>query len=292
VVADAPLTDMDGERFQRALDPKVHGAWNLHRRAAQLDLDFFVMFSSLASLLGSAGQANYMAGNAFMDALASQRRRLGTPTVSVSWAPWAGVGMAVEQDALGRLAALGIEAIERGQGLDALERLLAASTPHIGLGRIDWRRLLTATARPHQYTLLAEVLPDDADHEAARLAKAAELSRLAAREPARARDAFLTDLAERVTLLLGLTEGEQPALGPRLAETRLSELGLDSLAAMRLRDQFLTDFRVDVPPRLLLGDGTAADVAELLCRQITVRSLLVGDGETTDDQGETEVLIL
>ena len=78
--ADASLTTV--------FAPKVAGAWNLHARCASLPLDFFVLFSSIASVLGSPGQANYAAANAFLDALAAQRRAEGRHGLSVSWGPW------------------------------------------------------------------------------------------------------------------------------------------------------------------------------------------------------------
>jgi hypothetical protein len=84
---------MTSQDFEEVFLPKVHGAWNLHQATQTIPLDFFIMLSSAASLLGSAGQANYAAANAAIDALAVQRRSLGLPGVSVQFGPWDFAGM-------------------------------------------------------------------------------------------------------------------------------------------------------------------------------------------------------
>ncbi|NJQ96784.1 MAG: SDR family NAD(P)-dependent oxidoreductase [Hydrococcus sp. CSU_1_8] len=96
VLDDGVLLKQNWERFDRVLAPKVRGAWNLHLATQNLPLDFFVCFSSIASLLGSPGQGNYAAANAFMDALAHYRRGLGLPGLTINWGVWADVGMAAQ----------------------------------------------------------------------------------------------------------------------------------------------------------------------------------------------------
>ena len=97
VLADGILTEMSLDQLDRAMQPKVPGAWNLHAATLDSPLDFFVLFSSVASVLGSPGQANYAAGNAMLDALAHARRAAGLPATAINWGPWSGTGMAAEQ---------------------------------------------------------------------------------------------------------------------------------------------------------------------------------------------------
>lgn len=126
VLDDGPLRELSPERFHAVMSPKVRGAWNLHRLSANLKLDYFVMFSSAAATLGNFGQANYAAGNAFMDGLAHFRQAAGLPATSVNWGPWAGAGMAVRDSAVSAyLARNGFRVMPPDQALASLETLLA-----------------------------------------------------------------------------------------------------------------------------------------------------------------------
>src|SRR5262249_10681902 len=94
VLDDGVLVQQTRERFARVLGPKAQGAWHLHRLTEDAPLDPFVLFSCASALLGSPGQANYVAANAFLDALAHHRRARGLPALSINWGPWSGGGMA------------------------------------------------------------------------------------------------------------------------------------------------------------------------------------------------------
>ena len=97
VLADSALGNQNWDRFQQVLWPKVLGAWHLHRATEHLDLDMFVLFSSVAGVLGNPGQANHAAANAFLDQLAAHRRALGLPGQAIAWGAWSGLGEAEEQ---------------------------------------------------------------------------------------------------------------------------------------------------------------------------------------------------
>ena len=119
------LREHSWRRFERVLRPKIAGAWRLHQATETMELDFFVRFSSAAAMLGSPGQGNYAAANAFLDALAHQRRAAGLPATSINWGPWSGSGMAARLDHRdqARLTEAGWRMIEVQQGMDVMARV-------------------------------------------------------------------------------------------------------------------------------------------------------------------------
>jgi NAD(P)-dependent dehydrogenase (short-subunit alcohol dehydrogenase family) len=293
VTADSIMEDLDWARFSQVIDPKIRGAWHLHRRTTDLELDFFVLFSTMASLLGSPGQSNYITANAFLDALAEHRRHHGHTALSISWGPWAEVGMAARSGLLDRHASRGLDGIPTDQALDAFGQLLATSSPHVGLARVDWRRSASAAMGRQPYTLLAGLLPTGpAALEPTGPGQADELARLVLEEPDTVRETLLVELLNRVAPLLGMTASDRDKLRPAFRHTRLNELGLDSLTTVQLRNRLLIDFSTDVPPDLLFGGGTATDVVEVICQQLTLRNVLAIDDEGEVDDGEVEVLTL
>ncbi len=140
VLDDGVLTRQSLARLRKAMDPKVLGAWNLHEHSKDLPLDFFCEFSSAASLVGSPGQANYAAGNAFLDALAHHRHALGLPALSINWGAWGG-GMAETAAARRRQESNGVEEIDPASGVNLLERMLGGTlVPRIGVFPVNWSR--------------------------------------------------------------------------------------------------------------------------------------------------------
>jgi pimeloyl-ACP methyl ester carboxylesterase/acyl carrier protein len=144
VVDDALLPEQTWERFETAFAPKVVGAWNLQLLTQHLPLDFFVLFSAGAGLLGSPGQANYAAANSYLDALAQYRRALGLPATTINWGAWTEVGMASRLDARQqrRLAEQGMGSITPDQGVRVLEQILLRGDVQTAVLPIQWPKLL------------------------------------------------------------------------------------------------------------------------------------------------------
>jgi len=146
VLDDGALLNLDPVRMKNVMAPKVEGAWNLHTATANRPLDFFVLFSSAVSVLGSPGQGNYAAASAYLDAMAYFRRHMGLPAISINWGPWAEVGLAAE--ATERLKEQNastqhlIKVIKIDQGLEMLEQLLAEPTPQMVVLPFDLKHLL------------------------------------------------------------------------------------------------------------------------------------------------------
>ena len=144
VLDDGILRRLSRQRFADVMAPKVSGAWNLHKQTAGFKLDFFVCFSSVASLLGVAGQANYAAANAFLDGLASYRRARGLPGLSINWGSWAETGMSARLGLDEQLNRKGEGVIAPDPGLRALEHLLMEPPAggNIAVLPADWPRFL------------------------------------------------------------------------------------------------------------------------------------------------------
>ena len=139
VLEDGVLLQLDDNRFRAVCAPKIAGAWNLHSLTLKYPVDLFVMFSSAMALLGSPGQGNYAAANAFLDALAHHRRALGMPGLSVNWGPWSGIGLAAAQTNRGeRLAQRGLAGVEPAIALEALGRLIAADRAQFAVMALDF----------------------------------------------------------------------------------------------------------------------------------------------------------
>ena len=156
VLDDGSILNLNIERMKKVMSPKVDGTWNLHNATTNFPLDFFVLFSSAVSVLGSPGQGNYAAASSFLDAMAHYRRHLGLPAMSINWGPWAEVGLAAETiERLKEGNSLNqhlIKVIKIDQGLEILEQLLMESDPQVMALPFDLKNLidlyLTAAGMP------------------------------------------------------------------------------------------------------------------------------------------------
>ncbi|MGW7368040.1 SDR family NAD(P)-dependent oxidoreductase, partial [Streptomyces sp. NPDC054841] len=146
VLADGVVAELTPERLAQVLRPKVDGAAHLHRLTADAPLDLFLLVSSAAGVVGSAGQSNYAAANVFLDQLAHHRRALGLPGVSVSFGAWEGEGLAAEHADLERMARLGHRALAPGQGRELVELSLRRGAPHLVAWALDLPRLRDTAA--------------------------------------------------------------------------------------------------------------------------------------------------
>ena len=169
VLDDAPIAELDRERFSSVMRPKILGARNLDEFTQDIELDMFVLFSSVASLVGNARQANYVSANNWFDAFAANRRARGLAGTSVNWGPIADVGMAASSELLIKtLAASGFTATTVDDGMVALEHALRWQPTQLGLFDMDWSRWAaiepTSGSSPRFASLVASGSDDPADH--------------------------------------------------------------------------------------------------------------------------------
>jgi acyl transferase domain-containing protein len=234
VADDRVVAQMDWERFANVLQPKAAGAWHLHRHTRDLPLDFFVAFSSTSSVAPSAGQGNYAAANAFLDALAHHRRALGAPAATIVWGPWsAGMAAMVERRERRRWAEVGIHTIAPADGVRMLEQLLTASLAQPVVWPVDWTKF-SRSFRSRVPAVLREVTraqTASGERPDAPEATAGLAAELASTPPNKRRTVIESHVAAAARRVLALA-ADRP-IDPRQP---LSELGLDSLMAVELRN--------------------------------------------------------
>ncbi|MEV6971950.1 amino acid adenylation domain-containing protein [Kitasatospora sp. NPDC093806] len=277
-VRDTLVGELDRATFDAVHGPKVLGGFALHRQLAGEPLDHFVLFASIASLLTTAGQTNYAAGNAFLDALAHHRRALGLPALSLDWGPWA-TGMIEELGLIEHYRhSRGMSSLAPETGMAVLERVLGQDRAQLLVATVvDWPVFLSWYPAPPP--LVADLAA--AAREAAPAAEQTGLldTLRAAGEPER-----LALLTERFTLLAATVlrvpaEQIEPSAG-------LGGLGLDSLLAMELRARLSTELGTTLPVVALLGN---APVAELVARLHESLAELLAEDPAGEGAAEVEL---
>ncbi|MFD0206876.1 MULTISPECIES: type I polyketide synthase [Saccharothrix] len=283
---DGAFADLDWSRFEHVLAAKARGAWNLHRLTGGEQLDLFVMFSSFASLIGSAGQANYVVANTFLDALAEVRQVRGMRGTSVNWGPWSDGGLATGEGLADKLARGGLHGISDDEGASVLSAVLGGGHTQLGLAKVDWDRYLAVNGGSADNTLLSDFAPSTVQQAPA----APDVSELVLTDPESA-EAQVTDLLLRETsVLLGLSAVDREELRARFADTKLTNLGLDSLMGVRLRDRLLTGLSVALPGEALFDGSTVRDIVKDLCKQIALKAVV--REEEMPDSDDLEVVRL
>ncbi|MFR9770689.1 SDR family NAD(P)-dependent oxidoreductase [Nocardia sp. SC052] len=231
VLDDALLFEQSAGHIDRVFAGKVAGAWHLHELTAGQPLDLFVLFSSVSAVVGTAGQGNYAAANAYLDALARLRLARGLPALSIAWGPWAGTGMAegLSEAARRAWARHGVGELAAEDGVRALRWLLSAE----GVVSV----FPAVTEVPAEPEPVAAVEAQDS------------------RDPAELRELVRT---HAMTAL-----GRTTAVSDR---TPLRELGLDSMMAVELRNALSADLGMRLPATLLFDHPTVAAVSEEIAR--------------------------
>lgn len=228
-IADTTLTQMDKQRFDFVMNPKVYGTWNLHYLTLDCDLDFFVCFSSVAATLGTTGQGNYAAANAFLDAFAHYRKGLGLASLTINWGSWAEIGLAAAAAIRGqRLASHGLGNLDPRQGIEAFAQLLAGTESQVAVMMFDlqqWFNAYPVTQKMGYFTQLAEAQGSKTNQNSLTIGAILEASE--------SKQAALLQnvLKEHVSQVIGIPAAR---LKPK---TRLNTLGLDSLMSIELKNR-------------------------------------------------------
>ncbi|WP_245768513.1 type I polyketide synthase [Stigmatella aurantiaca] len=253
VLDDALLPDLGHERIQRVMAPKAGGAWILHELTQDRPLDFFVLFSSVAALIGNPRQGNYVAANSFLDALAEHRAARGLAATSIHWGVLGEIGMAQEEAVRAYLESLGLHAMPPASVLAALKRVLRIRPPQIGIFDVNWPQLGRAAPNLGRTPRTAHLIGSSqggvqSDAEGLRR-HLAELS------PEARQTEIERFLAQRISLIL------QVPIDRVDPQKSLSMLGVDSLLSMQVQGAIREALGVEIPALELLRGGNLVQVA-------------------------------
>ncbi len=255
---DRTIQNLTWNDFTAVFRSKVQGGWNLHLLTQTLSLDWFVCFSSAASLLGSPGQANYAAANAFLDALAVFRRQAGLPALSIQWGPWQGEGMAEDASSHQRQGAEVIQKTSAVHNLLRLGQVLSVSSvpPVIGMVAFNPNIVQELAAQFSFLSLVAE-----SDHTKVAGLSDSEVTRfgqqLRSLSEAEARRSLFRFIGETTAHILGraATDILPPSQG-------LAEAGLDSLMAVELQRRIQQQVQVSFSPAILYSYNTLQSLTD------------------------------
>ncbi|AOW98937.1 hypothetical protein BJP34_05265 [Moorena producens PAL-8-15-08-1] len=261
VLDDGLLQNMNWQKFTKVMAPKVAGTWYLHQLTLDLPLDFFVCFSSMASMLGSPGQGNYAAANAFMDAIAHYRRGQGLPGLSINWGPWAAAGMAARLDSLNqqRHKSSGMIAIKPEQGMQALGSLLSESQSQVGVFPINWSRFVRQLPGGQKMPFLEALISTEPSFTQ----KSAFREQLEAAAVDERQELLTTQIRSVIAKTLGLPDAQKIGM-----QQPLFELGLDSLMAVELKNRLESSLETSLSSTLLFDYPTVEELVEYFAKDV------------------------
>ncbi|MEU1284232.1 type I polyketide synthase [Kitasatospora sp. NPDC005856] len=251
---DCVLANLDAHRLATVWRPKALGAWRLHRATEGTELDWWVGYSSIASFIGAAGQANYAAANAFLDTLAEWRAATGRPALSVNWGGWAEIGRARD------LSHEAFPMMRPAEGMSALAELIGRGLPGAAAMRVEPSALVRTMPETARSSFFAPLVAEAGQTESADGWSGARALR--ALPPERLREAVADRLRERVAGILGHRASDLSRRQP------LTRLGLDSLMAVKTKNAVLADFGVTLAVARLLQGASLGDMTEQIVGEL------------------------
>ncbi|MFO1518604.1 MAG: SDR family NAD(P)-dependent oxidoreductase [bacterium] len=265
ILQDGFLLNQKWENFEKVIGPKAGGAHHLHELTRGRPLDFFILFSSVVSALGSPGQSNYGAANAQLDALAALRNSQGLPALSIHWGPWGEVGMAARSQNPAAMAQSGFKLLPSKGGLAALEKAMKEGRKgEVLVASIDWqkfRQWYPAEAASPVSALFEEASSGQNPEESEATGESLKEKLLSLSTEERPK-ALHDHILNKVALVLSI---EPSRLDP---EQPLNTVGLDSLMAIELKNEIETHLGVTLSMATLIRGPSIKDLTAHLLSQL------------------------
>ncbi|WP_124290104.1 type I polyketide synthase, partial [Streptomyces sp. ADI91-18] len=262
VLDDGVLDALTPERFEGVLRAKATSALNLHELTGELgiELSAFVLFSSMSGVTGAAGQGNYAAANAYLDALAEQRRAAGLAATSLAWGPWAEGGMAADEAMDARMRREGLPPMAPDTAMAVLRQsVVPSSDAALLVADVDWDRFGPAFTVARPSTLFAELSETRPAAEGAATGTGTSVDRFAGLAAVELERELLGLVRTHVAAVLGHEGAETVG-----AERAFKELGFDSLTAVELRNRLGAATGVSLPATLIFDYPTASAITAFL----------------------------
>ena len=263
VIDDAPIASLTRERMIKVIAPKAHGAWLLHEGTLGMDLDCFVMFSSVSSIFGNSAQANYAAANAFLDSLAHHRAGIGLPALVINWGALGGEGYVARNSRVAEyLARQGTSPLSPAEVVSLTESFLNAGTTQAMALRVDWSKWRQSFRGSQESPLLENIYAAGVDAPVTSGSKSDWRLKIES-----AASADRTEIiGQAVRDVVGSVLRVKPE-GLRLDQP-LTDLGLDSLMAVEIENSIESSIGVALPPASLMRARTIGQIATLIAEHM------------------------
>ncbi|OPZ92911.1 MAG: Phthioceranic/hydroxyphthioceranic acid synthase [Firmicutes bacterium ADurb.Bin419] len=286
-VKDQMLTKMEEDTFDSVFKPKVMGTWLLHKQFEKEELDFFIIYSSIAALVTSSGQANYASANSFLDMLASYRRDKGLPAISIGWGPWM-VGMVKDLNLVELYQRKGMNPIMPKAGMQVLERLFAQNIPYAAVVEAEWDKVIDSgpRAKPPYINHLRNLNEQGSDNVASdEDIRAIFMNNYSKAEPEAKKEIVLENMFDLVCKVMHLKRTSIDS------GSSLNALGIDSMMAIELKNRIELNLGVNIPIVEILNNSSLGALAGSIMAQLdelltpaSMDELIAStDKETVDD---------
>jgi NADPH:quinone reductase-like Zn-dependent oxidoreductase/acyl carrier protein/NADP-dependent 3-hydroxy acid dehydrogenase YdfG len=263
VIDDAPLSALTPERLRVVMAPKAHGAWLLHEETKAMNLDCFVMFSSVSSIFGNPAQGNYAAANAFLDSLAHHRRALGLPALAINWGVLGGEGYVARNERVAEfLARQGTAALTPKEVTSLMESFLTANATQMAAIRVDWAKWRQSFRGMQDNPLVQRIFESGVEVQESGGGSSDWRQKIQSAGPDEREDVIGQAVRDVVGSVLRVKpdslRNDQP----------LTDLGLDSLMGVEIENLLESSVGVALPPTSLMRARTIGQIASLISEHL------------------------